>query len=276
MPTPFVFPEVKKGPFAHGADSNKQEGVPEGTISAEVFKSEIFPGTYRDMFTYVPAQYTADKPAAVMVFQDGHWYQDRGSVFRATTVMDNLIHQGKMPVTIGIFLNPGLFPATGPEKKPVSNRSFEYDSLTNQYVRFLVEEIFPLVGSRYKLTDDPEMRAICGASSGGICSFTAAWERPDVFRKVLSHVGSFQNIRGGHVYPALVRANAKKPIRVFLQAGMNDIDNAWGNWAIGNLGLAASLNFMEYDYKLEMGDGAHNGDHGGAILAESMEWLWRK
>lgn len=275
MPTPFVFPEVKKGPFIHVADSEKQAGVPEGTISKEEFKSDIFPGTYRDLYVYVPAQYMAEKPAAVMVFQDGSWYQDRGSVFRATTVMDNLIHQGKMPVTIGIFINPGLFPATGPEKKPVSNRSFEYDSLSNQYVRFLTDEIFPLVGSRYNLTNDPQMRAICGASSGGICSWTAAWERPDVFSKVLSHVGSFQNIRGGHVYPALVRANPKKPIRVFLQAGMNDIDNAWGNWAIGNLGMAASLNFMEYDYKLEMGDGAHNGDHGGAILPQAMEWLWR-
>lgn len=275
MSTPFVLPEPKKGPFVHGPDSEKQPGVPEGTVTKGTHKSGIFAGTVRDYYVYVPAQYSADKPAAVMVFQDGGWYQDRASVFRAPTVMDNLIHQGKMPVTIGIFINPGEFPAAKADEKPVSNRSFEYDTLTNQYSRLIMNEILPLVGEKYKLTDNPEMRAICGASSGGICAFTVAWERPDMFRKVLSHVGSFTNIRGGSEYPAIVRSKDKKPIRVFLQAGSTDLDNYAGNWALGNLQMASSLNFKEYDYRLEYGDGAHNGDHGGAILPEALTWLWR-
>src|SRR5262249_49700589 len=159
---------------------------------------------------------TGDKPACVMVFQDGGSYVNEKGQFRGTIVFDNLIHQGEMPVTIGIFINPGTVPPASPGAKGVSNRSFEYDTLSDQYARFLLDEILPEVGKQYKLTTNPDCRAIGGISSGGICAWTVAWERPDAFRKVLSHVGSFTNIRGGHVYPALIRKTDKKPIRVFL------------------------------------------------------------
>jgi enterochelin esterase-like enzyme len=225
---------------------------------------------------YVPAQYDGENPAAVMVFQDGHTYVNEKGDFRATVVLDNLIHQGKLPVIVGIFINPGHKGEELPENpwRP-SNRSFEYDTLSDQYARFLLEEILPAVGKDVKLTDDPNQRAICGISSGGICAWTVAWERPDQFRKVLSHVGSFTNIRGGHLYPALIRKTDNKPIRAFLQDGSNDLDNAHGNWWLGNLQMDAALKFKKYDYKFVGGEGGHNGKHGGAILPESLVWLWR-
>ena len=138
-----------------------------------------------------------------------------------------------------------------------------------------MEEILPEVGKKYKLTEDPECRAICGISSGGICAFTVAWQRPDAFRKVLSHVGSFTNIRGGHVYPSLIRAEPNKPIRVFLQDGDKDLDNVWGNWWLANLEMEAALKFKQYDHKFVGGTGGHSGKHGGAILPDSLRWLWR-
>jgi enterochelin esterase-like enzyme len=147
--------------------------------------------------------------------------------------------------------------------------------LSDQYTRFLLEEILPEVGSKYLLTNDPEGRAICGISSGGICSWTVAWERPDKFRKVLTHVGSFTNIRGGHVYPVLIRKGPSRPIRIFLQDGSHDLDNTFGNWPLANQEMAAALKFAHYDYQFVLGDGAHNGKHGGAILPDSLRWLWR-
>jgi enterochelin esterase family protein len=192
------------------------------------------------------------------------------------TVFDNLIHKRQMPVTIGIFINPGRVPAAKPGEYR-SNRSFEYDSLSDLYARFLLEEMLPEVGKQYRLTENPDERGVVGASSGGICAFTAAWERPDAFRKVISSIGSFTNIRGGHVYPTLIRQTVKKPkpIRVFLQAGRNDVDNVFGNWPLANQEMAAALKFAGYDYRFELGDGGHNGQHGGAILPEMLRWLWR-
>ncbi len=256
-------------------ESLPQERVPRGEVTQQQWESKIFPGTVRDYWVYVPKQYDAAKPACVMVFQDGGSYVKTNGDFRTPIVFDNLIHKKEMPVTIGIFINPGKVPPAEPDQKPRDNRSFEYDSLGDQYARFLLEEILPEVARKYNLTKDPEGRAICGISSGGICAWTAAWERPDAFRKVLSHVGSFTNIRGGHVYPALIRKTEKKPIRVFLQDGANDLDNLHGNWPLANQEMAAALRFAKYDYQLDFGAGAHNGKHGGAILPESLKWLWR-
>jgi enterochelin esterase family protein len=258
-----------------GPDSMPQEGVPRGEVTKFKWESKIFAGTVRDGWLYVPKQYDAAKPACVMVFQDGGSYQSTNGQFRAPVVFDNLIARKEMPVTIGIFLNPGEVPAEEEGKKARSNRSFEYDSLGDQYARFLLEEILPEVGRKYNLTKDPEGRAICGISSGGICAWTVAWERPDQFRKVLSQVGSFTNIRGGHVYPALIRKTEKKPIRIHLQDGSGDLDNLHGNWPLANQEMAAALKFMKYDYKFEFGDGGHNGKHGGAILPDALRWLWR-
>jgi enterochelin esterase family protein len=181
-----------------------------------------------------------------------------------------------MPVTIGIFINPGHVGDALPTNPwRASNRSFEYDMLSDQYARFLLEEILPAVETRWKLTADPDQRAIGGASSGGICAFTVAWERPDAFRKVLSHIGSFTDIRGGHVYPTQIRKLAKRPIRVFLQDGEADLDNQYGNWWLANLAMAAALKFRGYDYQFVGGTGAHDGKHGGAILPDTLRWLWR-
>jgi enterochelin esterase family protein len=174
-----------------GPDSQEQAGVPKGQVTKHSWKSTIFEGTVRDYWVYVPAQYDAAKPACVMVFQDGGNYVNEKGQFRVPIVFNNLIHKKEMPVTIGIFINPGSFPATDPAQKPRSNRSFEYDTLSDQYARFLEKEILPEVGKQYSLRKDAAGRAICGISSGGICAFTVAWERPDLFSKVLSHVGSF-------------------------------------------------------------------------------------
>jgi enterochelin esterase family protein len=224
----------------------------------------------------VPAQYDKAKPASVMVFCDGAGFVKPDGQFRAPVVFDNLIAKGEMPVTIGIFLQPGVFPTEQPGAKPRSNRSFEYDSLGDLYARFLLEEILPAVAKDYNLSTNPDERAICGNSSGGICAFTVAWERPDAFRKVVSHIGSFTNIRGGHVYPALIRKTDKKPIKVFLQEGSNDLDNQFGNWPLANQDMAAALKFAGYDSKFVMGEGTHNGKHGAAILPDTLRWLWAK
>jgi enterochelin esterase-like enzyme len=258
-----------------GPDSNRQEGVPEGTVTKHQWTSKVFAGTERDYWIYVPKQYDAAKPACVMVFQDGGSYVDTNKDFRIPIVFDNLIHKREMPVTIGIFLNPGVVPPARSEEKPRQNRSFEYDTPSPQYAEFLLKEILPEVGKSYKLTANPDERAICGISSGGICAFTVAWERPDAFRKVLSHVGSFTNIRGGYVYPSLIRKSQRKPIKVFLQDGSGDLDNLHGSWPLANQEMAAALKFAGYDYQFEFGDGGHNGKHGGAILPDSLRWLWK-
>lgn len=263
-----------------GPDSQRKEGVPRGEVTQHTWKSEIFPGTIRYYSVYKPAQYDPEKPCAVMVFQDGHTYVDEKGQFRVPVVFDNLIHRGELPPIVGIFIDPGYLDDKLPETRGwrprPENRSFEYDTLSDQYARFLLEEILPEVGKDLNLTTDPNQRAICGISSGGICAWTVAWERPDEFRKVLSHVGSFTNIRGGHVYHALIRKTEPKPIRVFLQDGSGDLDNSHGNWPLANQQMAASLKFAKYDYKFVYGEGGHNGIQGGAILPESLKWLWRK
>lgn len=258
-----------------GPDSFPQDGVPKGKlIGPTKLKSSTFEGTERNLWVYVPAQYDGSTPACVMVFQDGNGYQNVNGQFRVPVVFDNLIHKKEMPVTVGIFIDPGTFPAGDAKSKGRSNRSFEYDTLSDQYARFLEKEVLPEVGKTVKLRTDASGRAICGISSGGICAFTVAWERPDLFSKVLSQVGSFTNIRGGDVYPGLIRKTERKPIRVFLQDGSGDLDNLHGSWPLANLSMAASLRFMEYDYRLVYGDGGHNGKHGGAILPDSLRWLW--
>jgi enterochelin esterase-like enzyme len=270
-----VIPEAFAVDYKPGPDSMEQPDVPKGKVTKYSWKSQVFPETVRDYWVYVPAQYDGKSPACVMVFQDGGNYVNPKGDFRVPTVFDNLIHKKQMPVTVGIFINPGRIPAAVAGGKDRENRSFEYDTLSDQYVRFLEQEILPAVGKEYRLRQDAEGRAICGISSGGICAFTAAWERPNLFSKVLSHVGSFTNIRGGDVYPGLVRKTERKPIRVFLQDGSADLDNLHGSWPLANQQMAAALKFAKYDYRFEFGDGGHNGKHGGAILPDSLRWLWR-
>src|SRR3954452_8252924 len=254
-------------------DSAERSDVPKGKLTQkDKWESKIFDGTTRDWWVYVPAQYKEEEPASVMVFQDGAGYSKY-----VPTIFDNLIAKKDMPVTVAIFINPGTFD----DKR--SNRSFEYDTLSDQYARFLLEEILPEVEKTVKLSHDPDDRAIAGSSSGGICAWTVAWQRPDEFRKVLSWVGSFTNIasgstkrEGGHNYEALIRKSDKKPIRVFLQDGANDLDNANGNWPLANQQMAKALAFKDYDYAFIFGQGFHSGKHGRAILPDSLRWLWRE
>lgn len=267
-----VAEEYKKGP-----DSKRQDGVPKGTVSEFIHESKVFAGTKRKVKLYVPSQYKKGTPAAVMVFQDGHAYAGEKGDFRVPVVFDNLIHKGEMPVTIAIMIDPGH-----KGDKPVksawknNNRSFEYDTLSDQYAKMLIEEIIPKVAEDYTLTDDRKMRAICGISSGGICAFTAAWQRPDYFHKVMSHIGSFTNIRGGHVYPAMIRKDKKRDIRVYLQDGERDVDNKHGSWWLANLQMDRALKFSKYDYIFVPGTGKHNGQEAGSIFPDALRWLWKK
>jgi enterochelin esterase-like enzyme/sugar lactone lactonase YvrE len=244
-------------------------------VTKHSWTSTIFPGTVRDYWVYVPAQYRADRPACVMVFQDGGGFLDERGRWRIPIVFDNLIHQGAMPATIGIFINPGFLPLPGPGRPGRPNRSFEYDAVSDRYVRFLLEEILPQVGKHYSLSKDPNDRAICGSSSGGICAFTAAWFRPDAFRRVLTFVGSFTNLRGGDVYPSLIRKSETKPLRVFLQSGKRDMNTYAGSWYIANQAMADSFEYMGYDYKVVLGEGGHDALQGSAILPDALRWLWR-
>ncbi len=170
--------------YVLGPDSLPQPGVPKGRIEGPLpFRSKLFPDTVRQYWIYVPARYEASRPHPVMVFQDGHVYVDMEGPYRVPVIFDNLVHKGDLPATIGIFVNPGHNETTLPENPwRASNRSYEYDSLGDRYATFLLDELLPEVAARYNLTKDPEGRAIAGASSGGICSFTVAWERPDAFR----------------------------------------------------------------------------------------------
>lgn len=266
--------------FKATPDHEPRPGVPQGTVTQmPAWESKIFPGTTRDWWIYVPAQYQAGTPAAVMVFQDGHDYVNLKGNWRAPIVFDNLIAEGAMPPTIGIFINPGHEASKGELKSAwkSSNRSLEYDSLGDRYARFLLEEILPEVAKTYTLTSDPEQRAIGGASSGGICAFTVAWEHPEAFRKVFSTIGSFTNIRGGNAYPSLIRKTEKKPLRVFLEDASGDLDNPFGNWPLANQQMDAALRYMNYDVKFEFAEGySHSSQHGGSIFPEAMRWLWRK
>jgi enterochelin esterase-like enzyme len=261
--------------YTHTRDSERQNDVPRGALHRAQLQSQIFAGTSRDYWLYVPAQYRPEVPAALMVFQDGHLYVNEEGPFRVPVVFDNLIHRGEMPVTIGLFINPGHNGKAPPETPWQSdNRSYEYDSLTEKYSRFIIEEMLPLVERDYTLSRDPKKRAIAGLSSGGICAFTVAWHRPDCFHKVMSHVGSFTDIRGGHNYPSYIRQWVKRDIKVFLQSGENDLDTQFGNWWLSNLAMKSAFEFRAYDHRFVGGEGGHDGEHGGAILPDSLRWLW--
>lgn len=262
--------------FALGPDSQQQPGVPAGTVEKYVFdNSNIFPGTTRDYWIYVPAQYDPSSPACLMVFQDGGGYVSRNGQWRVPNVFDNLIHKGEMPVTIGLFINPGVVPAPNENAQPRFNRSFEYDALGDRYARFLVEEMIPAVASRYNISPSADDRAIAGSSSGGVCAFTVAWERPDQFRRVFTTVGTYVGLRGADVYPTLIRKTEPKPIRIFLQDGSKDLNIYGGNWWIANQAMLSALQFSGYDVRHAWGEGGHNGRHGAAVLPDALRWLWR-
>lgn len=250
-----------------------QEGVPAGTIEGPFdLQSNIYPGTQRKYWVYIPAQYDAEKPACTMIVQDG---LNRANGWKLPQILDTLIHNNEVPVTVGIFVTPGEVPALKEEAQPRFNRSFEYDSRGDRYARFLLEELIPEVSKSYSLSSDPNDRLLAGSSSGGICAFNAAWERPDAFRRVLSTVGTFVGLRGGNEFPTLIRKYEPKPLRVFLQDGSEDLNIYAGNWWLANQEMLSSLTWAGYDVKNVWGEGGHNAKHSAAIMPDALRWLWR-
>ncbi len=272
-----------------GPDSLVQEGVPQGKITGpHVVKSEAYPGTQHTYWVYVPAQYDPLVEASLMIYNDGQAFMNAEGSIRAQNVMDNLIVRREIPVMIGVFINPGRTPE---QPEPTSsnwgdrdtNRPTEYNALDDLYARVIVDELLPVLRSEYNLSKDPKRCGIGGASSGAIAAFTVAWQRPDQFHKVLSIVGSFTNIRGGHAYSQIVREADKKDLRVFFQDGRNDnrgarrggaYDEKW-DWFKQNVQLVDAMTEKGYDINYAWGIGLHGTKQGGAMLPEMMRWLWR-
>lgn len=252
--------------YAHGPDSFPQPGIPRGQLREHEWPdSSVFPGTTRRYWVYLPSQYEEHRPASLMVFQDAAWYLKLDFEVRAPVVLDNLIHKGEMPVAVVVFVEPS------------DNRNAEYDAFTDAYATFLIDEIIPAVRADYSITDDPAHWAIAGGSSGGNCAFTAAWFRPDRFPRVCCSSGSFAQMPGGNPYPKLIRATPRKPLRIWLHAATRDLncDKPERNWLSENLQVAAALAERGYDFRLVVGDGAHDGNHGGVLLPDALRWLWR-
>ena len=263
--------------YQPGPDSKVQSGVPKGEIIKLSFaKSKIFPDTIRDYWIYVPAQYKPDTPACVLVMQDGIRWE-------APTVLDNLIHKKEIPIIIGVFVAPGVVKALdGNTALDRFNRSFEYDGLGDNYARFLLDELLPEVetkktsdGRLIHLSHNGNDRLISGASSGGIASFTSAWERPDAFARVFSSIGTFVDLRGGMRYPTLIRRFEPKPVRIYLQDGSEDLNIYGGDWWMANQSMERSLTWAGYEVEHVWGDGAHNGKHTTAIFPDALRWLWK-
>ena len=275
--------------YEYGPDSLEHDGVPKGEVRGPfVLPSQAYPGMQHTYWLYVPAQYDGAQPAALMIFQDGQAFKDRDAGLRAPNVLDNLIYRRELPVMLAVFINPGRTPEQ-PEATPqewgdrTTNRPAEYNSLDDKYARVIVDELLPALAKDYNISKDPDQRGIGGASSGAIAAFTVAWERPAEFRKVLSIVGSFTNLRGGDAYADMVRQQERKPIRVFLQDGRNDnrgvgrggAYDARRDWFLQNVRLMQALTEKGYDVNYAWGLNTHGQRMGGPMLPEMMRWLWR-
>lgn len=272
-----------------GPDSLEQEGVPKGEIKGPfTLPSMAYPGTQHTYWIYVPAQYDPAVSASLMIFNDGQAFMAPQGDARAQNVMDNLIYRRELPVMIGVFINPGRRPdQPEPNQREwgdrTTNRPTEYNSLDDKYARVIVDELLPVLYKDYNISKDPARHGIGGASSGAIAAFTVAWERPAQFQKVLSIVGSFVNLRGGHVYPDLIAKADRKPIRIFLQDGRNDNRgmrpggeyDQTRDWFYQNTRMVKALSEKGYDVNYAFGIGKHGQKQGGAILPEMMRWLWR-
>lgn len=252
-------------------------GTPEGAITAYPAwdGAKVFPRTLRDLSVYTTPGLDRTRPAALLICQDGSGYLARGGPVRVAQVLDVLRAKGQIGPTVAVFVNPGQM--TDSEAPPTVQRSFEYDSMTADYGRFLLEDLLPFVAEAEGLTlsEDPAHRTLCGISSGGICAFTAAWHFDQSFGRVLSHCGSFVNIKGGHNWPFILRSTPRKALRVLLQSGSGDGVHFTGDWPLANQTMANALDWAGYDNRFEYGVGGHSLRHAGAIFAESLRWLWR-
>jgi predicted alpha/beta superfamily hydrolase len=273
-----------------GPDSQPHDKTPRGKVIGPLtLASQVFTNTTRHYWIYVPAQYDPKAPASLMIFQDGQAFVSSNGEYRIPNVFDNLIYRREMPVTIAVFINPGHTPEQQESSSTnwgdtINNRGTEYNELNDKYSRLIVDELMPVIEKDYNISKNPDDHAIDGASSGAICAFTVAWQRPDQFHKVISTIGSFTNIRGGHVYPDLILQNDRKPIRIFLQDGLNDLRGRGRNnspydakrdWHAQNIKMVAALTQKGYDVNYCWGIGTHSGKQGGAIMPDMLRWLWR-
>ena len=270
--------------YKKGPDSTTQPGVPTGKVIGPTTlpAGQQFPNNTHTYWVYVPAQYDATKPAALMIFNDGHAFV--GPLYNGPTVLDNLIYRREIPVSIAVFINPGRsaiqpepYTARGQWGDQTTNRPTEYNALDAKYAGVICDELLPVIKKEYNISDKPEDRLIGGQSSGAIAAFTVAWHRPDQFGKVISTIGSFVNIRGGDAYPQMIAQNEKKPIRIYLQDGTNDNrnQNQRMDWHTQNNRMVEALTAKGYDVNYSWGVGTHDGAHGGAIFPEMLRWMWR-
>lgn len=287
--SPAEAPPNPDSAYQLGPDSLAQDGVPKGEVRGPfTLPSGVYSGTQHTYWVYVPAQYEPGRPASLMIFNDGQAFKNMDGDLRAPNVLDNLIYRREIPVMLAVFINPGRRPDQ-PEPHPkdwgdkTTNRATEYNSLDDRYARVIVDELMPVLYKEFNISKDPERHGIGGASSGAIAAFTVAWERPDHFRKVLSLIGSFVNLRGGHAYADIVRKTDRKPLRIYLQDGRNDnrgtgrggTYNQERDWFFQNVRLMQALREKGYDLNYQWGIGGHSQKHGGAILPDMMRWLWR-
>lgn len=260
--------------YAYGPDSFPHVEVPAGqTVEITWNDSTIYPKTTRKFWVHLPANYDPAEPTALMIFNDGWWYLDPDGDVRGGIVLDNLIHRGDIPPTIGLFVDPGVLLGSPSPK----NRNAEYDASNDRYVKFLLSEVIPHVTDRYAINNDPKMWGICGGSSGGVGAFTAAWHRPDHIRRVIAFSSSFVQLPEGNIYPDLIAALPRKPLRVFL--AVEHRDDCWNqremNFLSSNLRVAAALAESDYDFRLVLGDSQHHPNHGGVLLPDALRWIWR-
>jgi enterochelin esterase-like enzyme len=257
-------------PYHPCAEAFPADDVPRSTVTHLTGwdQSTVYPETRRDIRISLPANLNG--PAALLVCQDGKDYADKSGAVRAVEVLDSLMHSGEIPPTIGVFVDPGQSDSVPRQ------RNVEYDTMDDTYVTFIDDEVLPLVEATLNvaLSRDPAQRIAMGISSGGICAFNMAWQRPESYGKVISHCGSFVNISGGHEFPLMVRNTPRKSLKVFLQSGEGDVDIPLGNWPTANHQMAEALAYAGYDYRFEFGTGGHNRRHGGALFAESLRWLY--
>ena len=252
-------------------EATPAEGVPRGTVTEHDWESrEIYPGVKGKYWLYVPEQYKGQE-VALMVFLDGGWYvQDK-----VPEVLDSMIAKKEIPVMIGLFISPGDRGPGLPRYGGTDNRSIEYDSIDKRYAEFLEKEIISEIQKNYKISNNAWDHGICGISSSGNAAFAAAWNRNDIFARVLTHVGSFTNIRGGYHFPSMIRKGKKRDLRVFLQTGEHDLNTCFGDWKIANMDMESALKYRDYQVKLVIGPGAHSGRYVISILPESLRWLWK-
>ena len=268
--------------YVLGPDSQPKDGVPKGVLTNySLTPGKFYPGTPHPYTVYVPAQYDPARPAPFMIFLDGSGALGNG--VRVPVVLDNLIARHELPPIIGIFIDPGVLPALSSQVQNRYERIFEYDSLSDRFSSFLIDELVPDVALHYNLSKSPDDHAIEGVSTGAVGAFMAAWNRPDQFHRVLSFIGTYVAMKGADSLPALVRKTEQKPIRIFMQDGVNDHivpSQPWGSsfsgsWPMANQVMFQALEYSGYDVKLVMGSEAHNMKQGGAIMPDALRWLWR-